>query len=241
MGRSMGKTQEVYRKHAYWLTREEENHLRKELESRGHKMKTARGIVCSPLDRINKLASVAPGVWDETCSRQGSWYRASDKNGLYLVVSSFELEELSARKAATITESDFRPPRLATREEKESLVSEFDVQSKIPSEWPQVKEREKEIYLRWAERLGSKGVSYDFLFLSHTANHGNFIRPRLYLSEGREVIPYSIDRSAHLCSCCLELFQIIGGEYRRKLVAPCPGAVAFARMKPDRYLLAEGH
>jgi hypothetical protein len=53
------------------------------------------------------------------------------------------------------------------------------------------------------------------------------------------IIPYSIDRSAHLCSCCVELFQVLGAEFQRKLVAPCPGATIFARLKPDRYLLVE--
>jgi hypothetical protein len=37
----------------------------------------------------------------------------------------------------------------------------------------------------------------------------------------------------------VELFQVLGGDYRKKMVAPCPGATIFARLKPDRYLLVE--
>jgi hypothetical protein len=80
---------------------------------------------------------------------------------------------------------------------------------------------------------------YDFLYLSHTANHANFIKPHFFIQENQSIIPYSIDRSAHLCSCCLELFQVLGTQYQKKLVAPCPGATIFARLKPNRYLLVK--
>ena len=109
----------------------------------------------------------------------------------------------------------------------------------MPAEWRHIEDVEKRIYLRWARRLGSKVEDYDYLYLSHTANHANFIHPRFFIRDGEGIIPYSIDRSAHLCSCCLELFQVLGGQYKKKMVAPCPGAAIFARLKPDRYLLVE--
>jgi len=133
-----------YKKHIYWLTQGQTSQLETDLESRGTKLKHAKGIVCTPLDKINKITSVAPEIWDETCCRQGSWYRTSDKNGLYLIVSAFELDGFEARRAAV------------------------------------------------------------------------------------------------LCSCCVELFQVLGSEFKNKLVAPCPGATIFARLKPNRYLLVEG-
>jgi len=202
-------------------------------------MGSAKGVVCPPLDEINKISSVAPEVWNQTCARQGSWYRASNKNGLYLVISSFELKDYEDKKAATITESDFDPPRLARPEEKKDMIRDPDFMNQLPSEWQTVEETEKRIYLRWAQRLGSDAEDYDFLYLSHTANHANFIKPRFYIKQNRSIIPYSIDRSAHLCSCCLELFQVLGTHYPKKLVAPCSGATIFARLKPNRYLLVE--
>jgi hypothetical protein len=229
----------IYLKHVYWLTADEEDRLRGELASKDITLKRAKGVVCTPLDPINKISSVPPEVWNETCARQGSWYRTSEKMGLYLVISSFELAGYEGNRAATIMESDFEPPRLASREEKESLVSESAFVERVPPEWHRIGDLEKRIYLRWAKRLGSETEDYDFLFLSQTANHANFVRPRFFTREGGLLVPYSIDRSAHLCSSCLELFQILGEGYQKKLVAPCPGATIFARLKRDRYLLVE--
>lgn len=233
------KKQGDYIKFVYWLTEAEEAQLRQELEALHVRIKSAKGVVCTPLDEINKISSVAPEVWDETCTRQGSWYRASDKNGLYLVVSSFELPQYENKRVAVISRSDFDPPRCAEPEEKKAMLRDRNFKRQIPAKWRSVQDIEKRIYLRWARRLGSEVEDYDFLYLSHTANHANFLKPRFFVRENQRIIPYSIDRSAHLCSSCLELFQILGSEYEKKLVAPCPGATIFARLKPDQYLLVE--
>ena len=228
-----------YIKHIYWLSEELEVSLRQEMRAAGLKLKSARGVACTPLDEMNKISSVSPEVWTKTCARQGSWYRASPKSGLYLIISSFELDPSRFTREATITKSDFRPPRYADEKEKREMVRVRDFARKIPAGWQTLSEVEKGIYLRWAKRLGSSVEDYEFLYLSHTANHANFIAPRFFISQQGGLIPYSIDRSAHLCSCCLELFQILGQEYPRKLVAPCPGATIFARLEPDKYLLVE--
>jgi len=233
------KNRGPYIKHIYWLTKDEEERLRDELAARDIKLKSAKGIVCTPLDEINKITSVAPDVWDDTCKRQGSWYRASEKNGLYLIISSFELEDYEDQKAAVITESDFVPPRLATEDDKGALVSDTQLKKRLPEDWLHPADLEKRIYLRWAKRLGSDVENYDFLYLSHTANHANFIKPQFFIQDSEEIVPYSIDKSAHLCSCCVELFGVLGGEYKKKLVAPCPGATIFARLEPDRYFLVK--
>jgi hypothetical protein len=228
-----------YLKHIYWLSPDEALRLRDSLGAEGIRIKSAKGVVCTPLDVINKISMVAPEVWDETCMRQGSWYRASKKNGLYLVISSHDIESLAGKKAATIKAVDFRPPRLAGMEEKREMSGEADFLSKVPSGWQKVSDFEKRVYLRWAARLGSEVDDFDFLYLTQTANHANFMKPRFFVEENGCRIPYSIDRSAHLCSCCLELFQVLGDQHPRKLVAPCPGATIFARLEPDRYLLVE--
>ena len=124
-------------------------------------------------------------------------------------------------------------------EEKKEMINDLETMNVIPPKWLIVEDIEKRIYLRWARRLGSDVEDYDFLYHTHTANHANFIKPRFFINKGADIIPYSIDLSAQLCSCCLELFQVLGGEYQKKLVAPCPGATIFARLKPDRYLLVE--
>ena len=233
------KKNRIYTKHTYWMTEAEKDRLLDHMAARKIKVRWAKGIVCTPLDEINKISVVAPEIWSDTCARQGSWYRESDKNGLYLIISSFDLEDYQDQKSTTITASSFERPRPATPAEKEEMVRDPVFLQRMPPQWAQVDTRDKNIYLRWARRLGSNVTDYDFLYLSHTANHANFIHPRFFIQENGAKTPYSIDRSAHLCSCCVELFQILGSEYPKKLVAPCPGASIFARLKPDQYLLVE--
>lgn len=229
----------TYIKHVYWLTRAEELRLREVMASQNIRMRSARGIVCTPLDEISRISSVAPEVWRETCARQGSWYRQSDKNGLYLVVSSFEIEGFSEKKVAAITATDFQPPRRASEQEKKEMAQDPQFLRQLPEEWSRIPDTEQRIYLRWARRMGSDVDDYASLYLTQTANHANFVQPRFYLEDKGAIIPYSIDRTAHLCSCCVELFQILGTSFQKKLVAPCPGAAIFARLKPDQYLLVE--
>lgn len=233
------REQEEYIKHVYWVEREEADQIKMELESARMRPRTIKGVVCAPLDRVSKISIVDPQVWDQICTRKGSWYRASDKSGLYLIVSSFELDNHGHRKSATITRSDFRPPRYASRQEKLGLIEDGHFRDLIPDEWTEIRDAEKRIYLRWARRLGSDVEDFDSLYLTHTANHANFVKPVFFVEEGHQVVPYSIDRSAHLCSSCLEIFQVLGQRHEKKLVAPCPGATLFARQTPDRYLLVE--
>lgn len=225
-------------KHIYWLTGEKEGQLKTILTERGIKLKSGKAVVCPGLDEITKIISVAPEVWSGTCQRQGSWYRRSDKNGLYLIISSFELEGFEPYREAVITRSDFILPRPATREEKQELVDDEYFQSSVLEEWYIVSDLEKRLWTKWARRLGSDD-EWDTLFLTHTANHANFIKPRFYIEKDGHIIPYSIDLSANLCSCCLELFGVVGEKWKKKLVAPCAGAVIFSRLEKDRYLLVE--
>lgn len=208
------------------------------LMSRNIGLKSGKAVVCPGLDEISKIISVSPEVWSRTCHRQGSWYRKSEKNGQYLIISSFELEGFVQYRQAVITRSDFLLPRPATREEKQEMVEDEEFQSLVPQEWHVISDREKRIWMRWARRLGSE-KDWDSLFLTHTATHANFVKPRFFIESDNQIIPYSIDMSANLCSCCLELFQVIGTAWRKKLVAPCAGAVIFSRLPKDSYLLVE--
>jgi len=227
-----------YVKYIYWLPEEGEKDLRFELDSRNIRLKSGKAVVCTGLDEITKIISVSPEVWDGTCRRQGSWYRRSDKSGQYLIISSFELDGFERYKAAVITRSDFLLPRRVTREEKGEMIRDEEFKVLVPEEWYAVSDLEKRLWTRWARRLGSE-EDWDSLFLTHTACHANFIKPRFFVESDGQKVPYSIDRSANLCSCCLELFQIVGTAWRKKLVAPCAGAVIFSRLLKDSYLLVE--
>lgn len=50
---------------------------------------------------------------------------------------------------------------------------------------------------------------------------------------------FSIGPTRQICSACLELFNVIGDEYRRKRVVPCPGAVIYGGMAVNRYIEVE--
>lgn len=228
-----------YKKFIYWLSGEEAGQLKNTLETRNVKVRMAKGAVCTPLDEFNKISIVAPSVWDEICYRQGSWYRKSEKNGLYLIVSTFKLKGFEDHLKAIISLSDFKPSRLATINDKQELVYDPGFTKEIPSEWSKVNEKDTRMILKWAKKLEPGINNYNDLYLTHTANHANFLNPRFYVKEENTIIPYSIDRSAYLCSCCLEIYQVVGRPFLKKLVAPCAGAVIFARLKADQYLLVE--
>jgi hypothetical protein len=229
-----------YQKYVYWLSESEERDFRHHLLARSTKIKTVKGVVCPALDRSAAVSSISPKTWDQMCARQGSWYRTSDKNERYLVVSPKPIRDLVRRWAAVITASPFTPPRLATAPEEAEMARDPSLKRHIPEGWYRVRGGEKKAFLRWAHQMGSSAGGFRALFLAHTANHANFISPRFFVRDDQgNAIPYSLDCSAHLCSCCLELFQVIGSHLKKKLVAPCPGAVRFARLDPDRYFLVE--
>jgi hypothetical protein len=229
-----------YQKYVYWLSESEERDFRHHLLARSTKIKTVKGVVCPALDRSAAVSSISPKTWDQMCARQGSWYRTSDKNERYLIVSPKPIRELVRRWAAVITASPFTPPRLATAPEEAEMARDPSLKRHIPEGWYRVRGGEKKAFLRWAHQMGSSAGGFRALFLAHTANHANFISPRFFVRDDQgNAIPYSLDCSAHLCSCCLELFQVIGSHFKKKLVAPCPGAVRFARLDPDRYFLVE--
>ena len=230
---------ESYKKYIYWLNEDEENRLREEMKKRGVKVRPVKGVVCLSLHKKIEIASVAPGVWNDLCARQGSWYRKSGKNGLYLIVSNFEVKSYREKLSAIITLTDFTLPGAATQEEKEEMVNDPGFRKQIPDDWWNVSKIEKKRTLKWVNRLGSDIKDYDALHLIHTANHANFSKPRFFVTKDDQVIPYSIDQSAHLCSCCLELFQVLREDFSKILVAPCAGAVIFADLKKDQYLLVE--
>ena len=51
----------------------------------------------------------------------------------------------------------------------------------------------------------------------------------------RNIAPYSIAKTARVCSACLQFFNIIGRQFREKYVVPCPGASLFAGMAVNKY------
>ncbi len=220
----------------YWLT---PDRLRKVQDAHRRLFTTdlplVRRLPCLALSGRLTLAAVPPEAWDGPCRRQGSWYRTSPRRGRYLVVSARPLAWVPADPAAEIRPTDFIPPQRADEKARAALVADSRLDRRLPAGWIAAGELPG-ASLAWARRLGATVQDPGALVQIHTANHANFLTPHLFVEDpaGRR-IPYAIDRSAHLCSCCIELFAVITPPDGQMLVAPCPGAVICAGLPADRF------
>ena len=199
-------------------------------------MLEAKKAVCVPLSKKVELGYVTPDAWEKytLCKRQLSWYETSPYFGKTLVVSSRNLGSWGLVEETLIRDSKFRCRKFPDRTDQLALLDRESYQASKPDAWDEIDEEEKKRNGRWLKIMGIHSKSYQELFITHCANHANFIEPEYFL-EGEEPIPYSLGKTTHLCSACLELFNIIGSGWKKKLVAPCPGAVLFAGLAANRY------
>ncbi len=225
-------------RYSYWITPEEFPRIARALEST-FETSNAQKVPCEPLGRNVEVGFVLPEVWSLLCKRQGSWYRAASRAGQIVVVSSVELGEYGLKAETVIRHSDFRPPALPDLDQRMELLRSGRYKSMRPPEWERVSEEEKNGIERQARILGIRD-SINEILMSRSANHANFLEPRYYVQKDSEIIPYSISRSGNVCSSCLEFFNIIGSEFRTKMVVPCVGAVLYAGMRANRYYEVKG-
>jgi hypothetical protein len=226
-----------YKKYTYWLEEKEFYVLEYQLRERGLRLVEAKKAACDPLFKEVEIGFVPLGAWGKNpfCKRPSSWYKASPFADKILVISSFDLKEYHFTPETIIQECRFRPPKLPNREEKLRLVDQQRYQQSKPEEWEDIEAEGPELHNQWLRAIGLRGVSFEELFISHCANHSNFIEPTYFIVEENGPVPYSIDKTSHICSACLEFFNIIGAPFRKKMVVPCPGAVLFAGMAANRY------
>jgi hypothetical protein len=104
-----------------------------------------------------------------------------------------------------------------------------------PEEWENIGAVDREEQARWLKVMGLQGLTFEELFVSHCANHANFIEPAYQVLEEGLPVPYSLGKTRTVCSACLEFYNIIGSVFPKKYVVPCPGAVLFAGMVPNHY------
>ena len=210
--------------------------VRNSLEERGLQLTDEARIPCRVLRASREVGYLAPPAWDGFCKSRTSWYRKSDKAGKFLVVSNTPFDHLDIDNPTIITESDFRPPRLPSTEEIAQLIKSQEFQNRKPPTWENVDPLDKEFYQRWYERHRSdEPFDFDKLFAHHSANHANFLDPKFFVNQNGIMVPYSIADSIHVCSSCLELFNILGEQWPVKYVVPCIGAVQFAHLPMDQY------
>jgi hypothetical protein len=226
-----------YQKFTYWLTETDFNFLKENLSARGIDLFVSKRAVCVPLSKEVEIGFVPSDAWGKYpfCRRPLSWYKASPFVGRILVVSSFDLKEYHFPPETIIRESDFQPSNLPDREGKIKLIEKESYQKAKSTEWEDIDAEGPELHNQWLRMMGLREVSYEELFITHCANHANFIEPTYFIVGENRPVPYSIDKTSHICSACLEFFNIIGTQFRKKMVVPCPGAVLFAGMAANRY------
>lgn len=219
----------------YWLPEDNACSLQKSELFRRLRIMPVLGVPCKGFHPVAENSIVAPEIWDKVCYRQGSWYRASDKNGLYLLITTEKLSDLDEYYSGTIYPVDFKPPHFATEEDVAILLERIREQGGEPPDWRQVRHHEHKYWQNLLSRIGVRDTLSHLIDLQ-TANHANFMYPLLYVEENGEKVPYSIGTTREVCSVCVEMFNIVGEQFRKKYVMPCPGSVQYAKLKKDEWL-----
>jgi hypothetical protein len=194
-----------------------------------------------PLSRRSDIGIVPPDTWknSELCKRPLSWYWISPFAGDYLIISATSLEQYGFIRPIVLSNVTFKPPRLPNRTDLIRLASHSNYINAKPVEWDNLDAEDPSQQDRWLRVMGIRGKTYRELFLTHCANHANFIEPEYFVREGDTIVPYSIAETREVCSACLEFFNIIGRQYKKKLVVPCPGAVMYAGLPVNKYIAVE--
>jgi hypothetical protein len=225
-----------YQKFCYWIDSHNLKKVREDIEQKGEELDDEARIPCRVLRSSRDIGYLTPLAWDGFCKRRTSWYRRSDKAGKFLVVSNTSLDRLDIGNPIIINASSFKPDHLPSYEEVLQLIQSEKYQSLKPDVWEKVDPLDKEFYQRWFERHQLQELfDFDKIFAHHSANHANFIDPKFLINTDWIKAPYSIADSIHVCSSCLEFFNILGEQWSVKYVVPCIGAVQFARLPIDQY------
>jgi hypothetical protein len=226
-----------YQKFCYWMDLHTLEKVKADLNGKEIQISDEVYIPCRVLRKSMEIGCVRPSAWEGFCKRRTSWYLNSEKEGKFLVVSNQPLELSGLGNPILITESNFKPDRLPTSEEIVELVQSVSFQKRKPRVWDKIEPIEKDVQKRWVERHGiNEPFDFDKTFMIHSANHSNFITPKFYIDVNGAKVPYSIGDSAHVCSSCIEFFNILGEKWPAKCVVPCIGAVQFARLPKGQYL-----
>lgn len=223
----------------YWIPADDFQTAKRVIRDMGLVLSGSRMTPCETLRVTPGRAIYAtPQVFSRMCTRQGSWYRSSERNGQFLLLTGVRLDsELDDYLDAELNESTFQPDALPTNEVLQSIVDSPEYQNSRPDAWEQktVMEGMMVKLLFMFNRFWDLRDSLDKHWLSHRANHANFLAARVTTKVDGEVVPYSVSENAGVCSSCVEFFNIISPK-TRKLVRSCPGAVSFGGARPNVFV-----
>ena len=230
-----------YCKYAYWTDSESVARLKTQLAAEGLAAVEAKKTVCVPMSRRVDIGVVPPETWrnNELCRRPLSWYWASPFAGRHLLISAFDLDRFGFQLQIVLRSVKFKPPSLPGDAEKLAMIGRSSYLDAKPDEWDDLDQTDPAEQDRWMKALGIRHQNFRELFVTHCANHANFIEPAFFLEENGDKIPYSIGKTNQICSACLEFFGVLGNGYPKKRVVPCPGAVIYAGLPVNRYIEVE--
>jgi len=224
-----------YKKLVYWLDPGQRDCLRDVRQER-KRIHTAKHHPCEALYPRRDLVLVEPRAWDLRCARQGAWYRASRRHGWSLLVANQPLEGISPW--GVITLEAFSPPRTATDADVLELLRDPRAADRLPLAWGDFSPWERQAIHQMLLQEDID-LSLQAIFCYYTANHLNFVFPRFFVSrEGHTTVPYSIQRTALVCSACVELFGVLGEPFALKYLVPCPG-LKYIKPPPGHWLRVE--
>lgn len=227
-------------KYSYWVDDAKLKTLKKQMEEKGIAITQAKQNPCEVL--VGDIGYAEPHVWSAICKYDAApWYSESKFAGKNLIVSSFPLDkEYEEFLETTIEPVSFDPPYIPNPEEIKELVKNKKYTSSEPADWGKFpKEMGEAIVQGLAKMHGTESEKFEDLLCTWTAVHSNFVDPKHRAGSDYDNAPYSIADSAHISSCCVELFNLIDTKEKALLVRPCVGAVIVKAFTKDQYYIVK--
>lgn len=231
-----------YIKYFYWIRHDDYKNIFNEIKDffDGKEIPTAISRQCESLSMTRSVMIVPPEVWSENCYRQGSWFRNSDLNKDYLIVSSKELPIRSYIFRGKIQKIKIENLEFPSNFHYHHLLQSPEFKSKAPKEWFNLLEREKPIFKAFLER-NKINLTLEELLSVHSINHANFLvsDPNLtfnceYLCE---IVRCSLFPQELICSACMEIFGVIGRNLKKMIIKNCPGLKYIQLIKNEFFFI----
>lgn len=232
------KLPDVSNRYLYWMKKDDFERAKGLLEDKGYRMNFTVMTPCQVLkSRGKNLLYAPPKIWSGICKRQGSWYRASDREGQYMMMSDHRLPEFMDRWFdAEMNLSGFQPEKLPDPDKLQSIVDTESYQREKPDGWEGIGLSDSVLFkvLFRLTKFWKRGENLRKYWLYQRSNHANFVSNSVTTELDGESVPYSVTENAGVCSSCVEFFNVLKPE-SRKLVRACPGSVIFGNAARDVY------
>jgi len=223
-------------KYSYWLDDRQLARLKEQMQVRGIPMHQAKQNPCEALQ--GEIGYAEPPTWGIICRFDAApWYLNSQHAHKNLVASSFRLDaEYEPLLETTIEPVAFEPPEMPDADQLPNLVQNSAFRQRVPDQWGAFPAEMGEAIVQGLAKMhGTAPERFDDLLEIWTANHANLVSPRYRAGTEYDSAPYSITDSAHISSCCVELFNLFASPEKTMLVRPCIGGVIVKVLQRDQY------